>query len=303
MRRQGRKVRSRTGYILRSDRRIFQNMNVRDPRHNSYHFMVVGSLSGASLMEHSNYLGGRTRLPLRLSRRQTRTRAEELFAELQHAIPKTEKRSAHHNLWISAELWRLIENRVSTRREPGRDQQRLRQLGHAIPASLKEERRWRVTTAGEAVESLLTRDSPLQRESLEEDTGVVPRNGGSRPAAHPSHTQADQGGNRGDIPRCTPPPRGETIPVSVPPYPIDNSVPTEEAVEWEVRRLWGHRSGGPYQMRAEHLREWLREHRSEEAAKVKANEAEAKVEAEAEVETLGSEERESEAEEGTADGG
>ena len=83
------------------------------------------------------------------------------------------------------------------------------------------------------------------------------------------------------------PPSAETIPISVPTSPIDDSVPTDEEVEGAVRRLRGHQSGGPYYMRAEHLREWLREHRSEEAAKVKAKATEA--EAEAEGETSGSE--------------
>ena len=67
---------------------------------------------------------------------------------------------------------------------------------------------------------------------------------------------------------------GETIPISVPPSPIDDSVPIEEEIEWAVRRLQGHRSGGPSRMRAEHLQEWLREHRAEESAKAKAKEAE-----------------------------
>ena len=31
------------------------------------------------------------------------------------------------------------------------------------------------------------------------------------------------------------------------------------------QRLWGHRSGGPYRMRAKHLREWMWEHRAAEA--------------------------------------
>ena len=35
--REGREVRSRTDYILGTDRRIFGNVSVRDPRHNSYH--------------------------------------------------------------------------------------------------------------------------------------------------------------------------------------------------------------------------------------------------------------------------
>ena len=52
-------------------------------------------------------------------------------------------------------------------------------------------------------------------------------------------------------------------------------------------------------MRAEHLQEWLRYHRAEEAAKAKMKEKDAEVEGE----TLGSEERESEAEEGTEGGG
>ena len=63
-----------------------------------------------------------------------------------------------------------------------------------------------------------------------------------------------------------------------------------------VRRLRGHRLGYPSRMHSEHLWEWLREHRAEEAEKLKEKEAKA----ESEGETLGSEERESEAEEGTA---
>ena len=48
-RRQGRVVRSRMDYIMGSDRRIFQNVAVRDRMDNSDHFMVVGNLRGASL--------------------------------------------------------------------------------------------------------------------------------------------------------------------------------------------------------------------------------------------------------------
>ena len=36
-------------YILGSDRRIFQNVAVRDSRHNSDNFIVVGCLHGSSL--------------------------------------------------------------------------------------------------------------------------------------------------------------------------------------------------------------------------------------------------------------
>ena len=49
MQRQGMVVRSRTDYILGSYCWIFQNVAIWDPRHKSNHFMVVGSLLGASL--------------------------------------------------------------------------------------------------------------------------------------------------------------------------------------------------------------------------------------------------------------
>ena len=153
-------VRSRKDYILGSNRQIFQNVAVQDPRQNYDHFIVVGILHGASPREHSTYLWSRTRLTLRPPGRQTRTHADELFTELWRAIPKPNKRSACRNLWISAEMWRLVNERVSTRRDPGQDQQRLRRLGQDIRDSFKEEWQRRVRTAGEAVDSLLTGTPP-----------------------------------------------------------------------------------------------------------------------------------------------
>ena len=40
------------------------------------------------------------------------------------------------------------------------------------------------------------------------------------------------------------PPPGENIPVSVKPFPVDDSVPTEDEIEWAVTRLQNHCSGG-----------------------------------------------------------
>ena len=61
---QGMVVRSRMDYILGSDCRIFHNVAARDLMHNPDHFMVMGSLHGASLREHLLYLRRRTRLPI-----------------------------------------------------------------------------------------------------------------------------------------------------------------------------------------------------------------------------------------------
>ena len=53
------------------------------------------------------------------------------------------------------------------------------------------------------------------------------------------------------------PPPGINIPISVQPFPVNDSVPTEDDTEWAVTRLRNHRSGGPSGMRAEHLKRWL----------------------------------------------
>ena len=53
------------------------------------------------------------------------------------------------------------------------------------------------------------------------------------------------------------PPPGTNIPISVQPFPVDDSVSTEDKIEWVVTRLCNHRSGGPSGMRSEHLKRWL----------------------------------------------
>ena len=50
---EGREVRYRTNYILGTDRHLFGNVSVRDPMHNSDHYMVLGCLHSASLKEHA----------------------------------------------------------------------------------------------------------------------------------------------------------------------------------------------------------------------------------------------------------
>ena len=61
MQRQGQVVRSRTDYILGTDRRLFKNVAVRDPWHNTDHYMVLGCLPGVPLEATWRYQGGRKR--------------------------------------------------------------------------------------------------------------------------------------------------------------------------------------------------------------------------------------------------
>ena len=106
MLRKGREVRSRTDYILGMDRRLFRNVTVRDPRHNSDHYMVLGCLPSAPLSETKQYLGGRKRWPARPPVKPPQ--ADDLFAALRRAVPRPKPQETRRNAWISAETWRLI---------------------------------------------------------------------------------------------------------------------------------------------------------------------------------------------------
>ena len=137
MLRRGREARSWTDYILGKDRRLFGNFSVQDPWHNSDHYTMLGCLLSASLTEHKRYLGGRKKLPLRPPTKPMRE--DNAFAALWRAVPKTNMREAIWNEWISADTWRLVDKRVSARRDPAKGQALKRRLGRAIKASLAED--------------------------------------------------------------------------------------------------------------------------------------------------------------------
>ena len=50
--------------ILETYHRLFRKVAVRDPRHNSDHYLVLGCLRRDPLREHTEYLGRRTQIPL-----------------------------------------------------------------------------------------------------------------------------------------------------------------------------------------------------------------------------------------------
>ena len=125
--------------------------------------MVLGCLPSASLTEHKWYLGGRKKLPLKPPTELTIE--DEVFAALWRAITKAKVREARKNKWISTENWRLVDKRVSARRDPAKGQDIKRRLGRAIKASLEVDRRRRAYEAGVEAETMGGADPPLIQEA------------------------------------------------------------------------------------------------------------------------------------------
>ena len=137
-------------------------MSVRDPRHNTDHYMVVGHLCSATARDHARYIKGRRKMPLKPPTEPTRE--DKLFGALRRAVPKPHKQDKHKNAWISEETWRLVDERVSARRGT-RVRESIWRLCRAFRASLKGDRKQRVEAAGTDVETLLGGDPPNVKEA------------------------------------------------------------------------------------------------------------------------------------------
>ena len=87
------------------------DVSVRDPRHNTVHYMVLGCLRSVPKREQAKYLSGRKKLPLRPPDKPTRE--DNIFAALRRAVPKPHARERRKNGWVSKETWRFIDERVS----------------------------------------------------------------------------------------------------------------------------------------------------------------------------------------------
>ena len=87
-----------------------------------------------------------------------------------------------------AETWRIVDERVSVRQEPGKDQRRLIWMVCTIQAALKYDSILRVSTAVEDVERLMSGYPPPPPQSMEDDAGVVQSGSGPHPTALSNHT-------------------------------------------------------------------------------------------------------------------
>ena len=251
--RAGKEVKSRTDYILGIDCHLFWNVSVRYPRHNSDHYMVLGCLRSASLRGHSRYLGGQKRLPLRPPT--TPTRKGVLFATLRRAVLKPQAQDARKNAWISEATWTIVDERVSARRDPAKDQSLIWRLCCAIAEILKGDRRRWAEEAEAEVEALLGSYPPLHGEAWYRINWWY-RTAVDRAPTPVRVTLEPITVNQVELYSYVLPP-GANIPIYVEPFPVYNLVPTEDEIEGAVKCLRNHRSRGASGMRDEHLKKWL----------------------------------------------
>ena len=167
---------------------------------------------------------GAQALPLRPPT--TQTREEGIFANLRRAVPKPLAREARKNAWILAATWRLVDERVSARRDIAKDQGLIWRLERAIKESLREDRQRRAEEAGAELETLMGSDPPLHREDWQRIKGWYKAVVNCAPP--PAWVTLEQiTVERVGLYSYVPPP-GTKIPISAEPLPVENLVPTED---------------------------------------------------------------------------
>ena len=114
-----------------------------------------------------------------------------------------------------------------------RDHSLIRRLGRAITASLKGDWRRRAEEAGEEVERLLGSDPQIYREDWHQMKGWywAAVNCAPPPAWVTLERTTEE---QVDLYSYMSPP-GENISISVDPFLVDDSVPTEDEIEWAVK--------------------------------------------------------------------
>ena len=180
---------------------------------------------------------------------------DDLFAALRRAVPRAQPRKVRRNAWILESTWRLIDERVFARRDPRYRISFKRRQGKAVQKSLVVNRRRRADDAVTEVGSLVKAESPLIQEVWYLLQGwykaAVDR------APPPARAMLKQvTAERVALYSRVPPP-GDSIPITIEPFAVEDGVPEEGEIEWAVKRLQNNRAGGPLRMRAEDLKGWL----------------------------------------------
>ena len=128
-------------------------------------------------------------------------------------------------------------------------------LGEEVKKSLAEDRIRRADEAGAEVEALVKADLPLIQEAWYRLKGWY--KAAVDQALPPAQATLKWiTAERVALYSWFPPP-GDSIPVYIEPFAVEDGVPDEGEIEWAVKRLRNNRAGGASRMRAEDLKGWF----------------------------------------------
>ena len=258
-------IHSQPDYIMarEGDIRRFRKVGFQSPPiHDSDHHTVVAHMwkgKGGSL---KTYPRNRQRFPITLPPGEQDKKTllfEELKALCDHPDPKQHPR----NNWISVKTWRAVAHRTMLCRTGQLCRLGSRRMKRETWNSLKDDRIAQTKQVGQSIEA------ELRGGDVQEAFRLI--KGWYRAAteveARPCYQTMARKNEEWFALYARRTPLGEPLPINIAPTPIPDGVPTDSEVREAVGELTNGRSGGASKMRAEHMKEWLKEIRREEDPK------------------------------------
>ena len=115
-RREGRLIGSVTDHILSTCRRSFINCQLKIPRFDTDHSMLMATIRLGSVKHHRRYVRSRKQYPLRAPSGDLRNEADVLLEDLLRAKEGDEKDDGRKASWISDATWKLVNRKASARK-------------------------------------------------------------------------------------------------------------------------------------------------------------------------------------------
>ena len=155
---------------------LFRNCQLKQAHFNTDHFILVATVTLASLSHHRRYARSRGRFPNPLTEANAKSEEDRLHAQLARARTRTGATNGRVKSWISGDSWTLMDRRAEARRLG--DRLLVRGLGRRLRRSLNQDCRDRTTrVAGEIQSSLALghpRDAFLALKGWYRDVGPRP---------------------------------------------------------------------------------------------------------------------------------
>jgi len=239
-------------YILSTSRKFFTNCQIKTPRYNTDHNILVATLRLGSVKNHQRYVRSRGVYPIKRLAPLEGNRADGLLDDLREATEKRrpvdyEKRQS----WITDLTWRLIDQKSAARRNG--ETAILRVLKRKVQRSLKKDRAARAALAGNIAKL------HLEQGNIREAFGAIKgwyRSAGPRPH---KPSREDINLTRAEYANLFDEalPSEDEIPLHAPQFDIDDTPPTEGEVVTQMKKLRNNKAAGATGITAEHLKDWF----------------------------------------------
>ncbi len=254
-------IRTRTDYILATDRRLFEYVSIRDPRYfDSDHYMITARLLASPTPSHKGYLRGRRQQPFTRAK-ENPSQADSLLDTVKAQCPPPKQQHGFTRpCWFSPKTIQLMDTRCALRRNPKHSRTLARQLTRETNASIKIDRPKRCEDAGARIAACFP-DDHQESADLQGAYNILQawyKHSGDRPPK-PSRQDLESRTEEFATPHAATPPPGDPIPCSLPsPYDIDDSIPSRDEIKEATSRLKNNKAPGPSGMRAEHIKDWVK---------------------------------------------